>query len=338
MAAFNDVGEICSLVSCAKQDFLPFKCSQCEKKFCKDHFMPEAHSCEGASVQTVQTAISGSAQTRRCGAAGCRELLGPSNTVVCQRCRQEVCLRHRYEGDHQCMSLDEVVRAALLRAAEEIPTEERAAIRETLLKVFRNVLENPGNEKFRSLKKANALVRERLKHPASVAILRLCGFEDVGESYTCSPVADLTAMRKMVAALQAAEQSSATPAAQAPRPAGSGTRIVNGVIQRTPTTNGYAAASAPSCAPAAPAAAAEVPIVATAAAKRPAIKPLGAATFERRGASAEQTRKEQEDALREARAAQKQRYKSDASPESSTTQPKTGSSSQQSGDQTCVSQ
>lgn len=39
---------------------------------------------------------------KRCAADKCREVLVTSNTFHCQRCRQEVCMRHRFETDHDC--------------------------------------------------------------------------------------------------------------------------------------------------------------------------------------------------------------------------------------------
>lgn len=38
----------------------------------------------------------------RCGAAGCRELLTAANQFQCAKCRQSVCLKHRFESDHDC--------------------------------------------------------------------------------------------------------------------------------------------------------------------------------------------------------------------------------------------
>lgn len=38
----------------------------------------------------------------RCPVAGCKEKLGPSNKFDCKRCGQTVCLRHRFEEEHQC--------------------------------------------------------------------------------------------------------------------------------------------------------------------------------------------------------------------------------------------
>lgn len=40
----------------------------------------------------------------RCAADSCREILTASNQFHCTKCRQEVCLKHRFESDHGCES------------------------------------------------------------------------------------------------------------------------------------------------------------------------------------------------------------------------------------------
>lgn len=318
MAAFDDVGACCSLKSCGRQDFLPISCDFCKQQFCQDHFRPEMHECEKYKTES-QTycppcpSASVEQASLRCAAPGCKESMASHNRVRCQVCHQDTCLKHRYETDHPCQRLDDLVKAALVRAAQEVPAAERAQVKETLLKVFGNILNNPGNEKFRSLKKANALVKERLRHPSCIALLKLCRFEDREDVYVCPSAVDLTPMRKTVAALQRVGDAGSSESG------GSGVRIVNGVIQR----------SAPPAQPAEPQGkaggkgAATVPPAAAnthaadsrakapsggypAPAKKAADKPGG---FERRGLSSQQVHQAQEDALRKAREERKEKYK-----------------------------
>lgn len=320
MAAFDDVGAHCSLRSCGQQDFLPISCEYCKKPFCKDHFRPEAHDCEKylPDSQTYCPPCPSAAAERaplRCATPGCKETLASHNRVRCQRCHQETCLKHRYEADHPCQRIDDLVKAALIRAAEEVPAAERNQVQETLQKVFGNILTNPGNEKFRSLKKANTLVKDRLKHSSCVALLRLCGFEDRGEAYVCPVTADLTAMRKTVSALQL---TTYVPPPQVTESSSSGVRIVNGVIQRSAPpaqpaviAQGKAKPSSAGVATAAAAAAATDKSEVRAPGGYPAKKaaPKSVPGFERRGLSGQQVHKEQEEALRKAREERKERYK-----------------------------
>lgn len=51
----------------------------------------------------------------RCGADKCREILTASNQFSCTKCRQNVCLKHRFESDHDC----EGVRAQQRRSQQQ---------------------------------------------------------------------------------------------------------------------------------------------------------------------------------------------------------------------------
>lgn len=124
----------CSFDRCHQLDFLPFKCDACHQVFCQEHFSYTSHNCARADQKTVQVIIcpmceaavrlradedpnvtwdrhfrQGCAKSlpsktgpKRCPVAGCKEKLGPSNKFDCQKCGQTVCLRHRYEEEHDC--------------------------------------------------------------------------------------------------------------------------------------------------------------------------------------------------------------------------------------------
>ncbi|CAE7458214.1 unnamed protein product [Symbiodinium natans] len=81
--------------------------------------------------------------------------------------------------------------------------EEYAEAHRTMVKVFSNVLADPKNEKFRTLRKANAVVQDKLKHPACKQALLLCGFTEEEDCYVCPPSADLSTMRRVCAQLKA---------------------------------------------------------------------------------------------------------------------------------------
>jgi len=42
---FSNIGKHCSLPSCKKHDFLPFKCDYCHETYCTDHRLREQHNC-----------------------------------------------------------------------------------------------------------------------------------------------------------------------------------------------------------------------------------------------------------------------------------------------------
>jgi len=139
------------------------------------------------------------------------------------------------------VSVEAAVDAALRHAQSEMAPKDFRNAHSTLLKVSNNILSEPGNEKYRTLKKSNAIVQEKLCHPACIEALRLCGFSDVDEAYVCRSAADLSVMRRMSAALragslQSSQQGSAAAGLAAPVSTWSagGRRIVNGVIVDAP--------------------------------------------------------------------------------------------------------
>ncbi|CAK9066361.1 unnamed protein product [Durusdinium trenchii] len=136
MAVLSNTGAHCGVKECSRLDFLPFTCSQCRGVFCLDHFRYEAHQCplaagldnrvlvcplcdkgvrlevgEDPNLTWERHTLNGctnpaGAESRqkkaRCPVRGCKELLTASNTVLCARCGQKVCLKHRFEDAHGC--------------------------------------------------------------------------------------------------------------------------------------------------------------------------------------------------------------------------------------------
>ncbi|XP_058536707.1 AN1-type zinc finger protein 2A [Ochotona princeps] len=132
---FPDLGKHCSEKTCRRLDFLPLRCSECHRDFCKDHFTCAAHSCPLAFQKDVRVPVcplchvpvpvrrgqvadvvvgehmDGGCRSRpgksgekvftfRCSREGCKrkELL----PVACAQCRAHFCIRHRHPLDHRC--------------------------------------------------------------------------------------------------------------------------------------------------------------------------------------------------------------------------------------------
>jgi len=136
MAHFDDCGAHCSHQYCKQRDFLPITCKACKKNFCRDHFRAEQHDCieagaadrrvlvcplcsksvplvhgESADDTFAQHERSGDCQPcsmaapaskNRCPVKGCREKLTFINTYECPKCKQRVCMSHRFEEVHNC--------------------------------------------------------------------------------------------------------------------------------------------------------------------------------------------------------------------------------------------
>nr|CDS34745.1 zinc finger AN1 type domain 2B [Hymenolepis microstoma] len=133
---FPNLGEQCSASFCRTLDFLPVRCSGCQKVFCKDHYKFESHSCpvgnpsnrqvpvcplcgtpvptgpnESADVKVGQhidescqsqpsRVLKGKIFKNSCSVPGCKKKeLVP---IRCSRCQLNYCLSHRNEMDHNC--------------------------------------------------------------------------------------------------------------------------------------------------------------------------------------------------------------------------------------------
>lgn len=131
-----NLGENCQEQSCKTLDFLPFKCDCCGKVFCKDHYGYSKHNCTKSQEKNFQIPIcplcnnpvpfkrgelpdilmsahidrdckSDPAEERRrkifknkCSLKGCKQ-----KEIIqfeCSSCKQNFCVRHRLEIDHEC--------------------------------------------------------------------------------------------------------------------------------------------------------------------------------------------------------------------------------------------
>ncbi|CAK9081963.1 AN1-type zinc finger protein 1 (Zinc finger AN1-type-containing protein 1) [Durusdinium trenchii] len=243
MAAFSDVGAVCSVPSCGQQDFLPTTCFACKRPFCKDHYRAELHGCE-ASSESVLLEVPSPKRTSgaSCAAPGCKEQISVHNGLQCARCGQVVCVHHRFEDQHPCVDLEAAVKKALAEAQSSLRPEEFSEAVRTLTKIFDNILSQPKNAKFRSLRKENAVVKEKLKHPSCLASLRLCGFVEDADVFVCPDSVDLSTMRRVCTQLKLdhddqwahQERHKGHPGDQEAVPLSEGVRLVDGVIVRPP--------------------------------------------------------------------------------------------------------
>lgn len=139
---FPDLGKQCAKSDCQQLDFLPFKCGYCQKSFCEAHWKVLQHSCprqdlirdrrvpdcplcgeiismgphEDPNTVVERHIRAGKCRTNRaaseqppqksrgeegwCGYRKCKDK--PLVLVECSYCRNKYCLKHRFEGDHEC--------------------------------------------------------------------------------------------------------------------------------------------------------------------------------------------------------------------------------------------
>lgn len=126
-----DTGKQCSINTCRKLDFLPFKCQRCAETFCKDHSTFDNHNCKNKPIdkhvpvcpicqeiiplkvgktsdELVDAHIQNGcvkpfvdkAYVNVCGYNQCKtKTLVP---MICHGCNINHCIKHRLEVDHQC--------------------------------------------------------------------------------------------------------------------------------------------------------------------------------------------------------------------------------------------
>merc|ERR1711879_226450 len=106
------LGTHCSLASCNRLDYLPFKCKHCVKNFCENHWKVGQHDCSNAPVfhsdkasnqgQTkVKSVKKKKAKQNPCQMPNCNGF----NLVRmgCGECGLNFCVKHRFPEDHECL-------------------------------------------------------------------------------------------------------------------------------------------------------------------------------------------------------------------------------------------
>jgi predicted nucleic acid binding AN1-type Zn finger protein len=124
---FADLGAHCSIQDCYQQDFLPFRCDACNLVYCRSHRGYSEHQCTripmGEQVQkcpvcnkgitlvpgqNINITISQHMDSSACKpdkaslCPRCKIKLTGVNTVTCNKCRQQLCLAHRFPDQHSC--------------------------------------------------------------------------------------------------------------------------------------------------------------------------------------------------------------------------------------------
>ncbi|KAK9239829.1 hypothetical protein V1525DRAFT_396886 [Lipomyces kononenkoae] len=109
-----NIGEHCAFSGCHKLDFLPFRCPDCESKYCLDHRHPSSHNCSGlktSKLPSTSTKSATSASGRRLGTSevpqkcytkDCTTMVNKSLSPAtkCPTCKNLTCLKHRL--NHSC--------------------------------------------------------------------------------------------------------------------------------------------------------------------------------------------------------------------------------------------
>jgi hypothetical protein len=89
---FSDVGEHCSDLTCKRQDYLPFKCEECNKYYCLDH---RVHGCINKDDNVVTELVK--YDMPKCSQKRCNKYILVDN--ICNNCHKNHCINHRF---HNC--------------------------------------------------------------------------------------------------------------------------------------------------------------------------------------------------------------------------------------------
>jgi len=178
---------------------------------------------------------------------------------------------------------------------KELPPADVRETYQTISKILGNILANPGEAKFRSLKKDNKLISGKILRSQHAATLLLAmGFDDDGVMYLLPSDADLEVVRTVQDLIEcmllSSEDPDAPPAAVSTASAANSVPVVAAVA-----TAAVAVEAAPAARPAA---------------EKSSLAHLGALnpqSFKKRS-EAESQRQEQVDQLQAARAAQRAQY------------------------------
>ena len=99
-----EIGLQCSMEICNQLDFLPIKCSYCQKVFCKDHSSLISHNCQCLNEPQVPKVIKEVQDFRpKCSFGNCEK----KAVTTCPVCDNQFCMDHRLEVDHKCSKVYE---------------------------------------------------------------------------------------------------------------------------------------------------------------------------------------------------------------------------------------
>lgn len=89
-----ELGKHCALDKCNKLDFLSFECSHCHLIFCKEHYLPDYHSCTQCDKSEIPSTVP--LANYKCSYENCTAV-SPVEMNCCV-CKHHFCLEHRHHG------------------------------------------------------------------------------------------------------------------------------------------------------------------------------------------------------------------------------------------------
>jgi len=176
-------------------------CNRCKLKVCLAHRFEDAHQC-GESRSQWLSKMSASTSTKSTG-EGCLQRLGGDGSLGGTPAEQigstggtslssagaaaaarATSLQQSTTSSKSSSSLALLQKVTMLRKALGGTPDQQSCCLQTLHRLLTNVVGDPSNPKFRTLKKENKTIQTKIVNvPGGVALLQALGFEDTGETY-----------------------------------------------------------------------------------------------------------------------------------------------------------
>mmetsp|Transcript_37387 Transcript_37387/g.81691 ORF Transcript_37387/g.81691 Transcript_37387/m.81691 type:complete len:318 (-) Transcript_37387:117-1070(-) len=188
-------------------------CPRCKAKVCLEHRFEDAHPCnelrdsrlrklgggqrlDGVSAASVQSAsaarpppapakVARSGYGRSQASAGSGAPVDPRSPM--REILRETAARRGAPPppSKPAAAADAVpIKAQFHAMSSRMPAAAVAAAKDTLVVLLGNVVKNPGDAKFRTIKRGNPKVHEKIgRHPECVAMLKAAGFVESAETW-----------------------------------------------------------------------------------------------------------------------------------------------------------
>ncbi|CAD8165783.1 unnamed protein product [Paramecium octaurelia] len=121
----DDQMERCDVEYCKRRDFLPFKCTLCNRKFCLEHKELKEHECPFQfaerkalkcnqcnqvinylstqfEIDALKQHVCQKINIEKSKCPQCKITLNDLNKFYCTSCKRLVCLKHRMKDEHEC--------------------------------------------------------------------------------------------------------------------------------------------------------------------------------------------------------------------------------------------
>lgn len=117
------IGQAC--VVCNRNDYLPFKCSKCDKIICIDHRTDHGSDCPLNKSEFVYD-NSKPVESLKQTCDFCHKITLKLELTKCSQCLAHHCLYHRHQMQHNCIKLDEDKKTRELEDAARVARQQEA--------------------------------------------------------------------------------------------------------------------------------------------------------------------------------------------------------------------